>query len=172
MLDSPALRAGNWSQLCVTCKVPPRSSPYSCARLPAYWQRCKLPDSSTSWSAYIVVPKTTCHSKVKISVVRQEWPVWPGFAQSEAMHVRMEYQLWPGADRAAAAREALRGDGALRGHVRPLLPLGRQLHRRGQPPLVCGLPLDRAGSHLHCRWAAYTLYFWDGHESSLRVQLE
>ena len=27
MLDSPALRAGNWSQLCVTCKAPARTLP-------------------------------------------------------------------------------------------------------------------------------------------------
>ncbi|XP_069355110.1 uncharacterized protein FLJ46347 isoform X1 [Maniola hyperantus] len=41
---------------------------------------------------------------------------------------------------APAALQALLRVQPLRGQVRPPLPLGRQLHRRRQPPLLCGLP--------------------------------
>ena len=49
------------------------------------------------------------------------------------------------ADSAALACQALRSDGPLRGDVRPLLPVGGQLHRAGQPPLLHHLPVAGAG---------------------------
>mmetsp|Transcript_3856 Transcript_3856/g.9179 ORF Transcript_3856/g.9179 Transcript_3856/m.9179 type:complete len:389 (+) Transcript_3856:225-1391(+) len=46
-------------------------------------------------------------------------------------------------DREAAPRQALRHERQVRGVVRPLLPLGRQLHRQGQPTLLLHLPPAR-----------------------------